>query len=304
MPTLLGSLSPQLGYNPVPEYLFWLPPTCAALALRLATLDASLLFDPTSGCTGRDQITGYRYMLRPPVSRPQLLHIASTLPAESASITTPVLAFGRIRPLKLMPDLPVLALAKGSHEFSVPDLEAHRRSVNQAVGSMAVKEEVAEAWRSRPALAVRLGISTAKVKGGGSGKSIPAAGVITGITITMKGKNTTKSTLKPLKSKKKTREVDSDSDKDYGEGYDDGLDDIIVGERQIYRLRMLGLRKLSNGTKMSENFTKGIIPPFADGPKYEYNAAGQGMSDPRKSKKKKTGPGELYMDLEMEEQVD
>ena len=45
---------------PLTDALSWLPLTFSAIALRIDTLDASLLYDPPSGSTGRDFITGYK----------------------------------------------------------------------------------------------------------------------------------------------------------------------------------------------------------------------------------------------------
>ncbi|KAI8470925.1 MAG: hypothetical protein J3K34DRAFT_520971 [Monoraphidium minutum] len=52
--------------------LAWLPPTAAALAWRIASLDAALLYGGTASAPGRTRVAGYRFVLRPAPLRPPL----------------------------------------------------------------------------------------------------------------------------------------------------------------------------------------------------------------------------------------
>ena len=192
------------------EQLSWLPPTYSAVALRLATLDASLLYDPPSGCTGRDLMAGYLYVLRPPIlasdkTKPQTLRVG----LDAANLTAPVAAFGRIKPLQLLPHLPASFMSLSQKEFSPPSWDKLHISVDQTVEVEA--ENVQLSWTLRPA---PLRPTQFSGKGKGSvGRSAACA--------TAKGKGSKKGGVSKSKVKKKSALAKSfeaaDSDKDYGE---------------------------------------------------------------------------------------
>ncbi len=197
--------------------LSWLPPTYSSIALRLATLDASLLFDPSSGSTGRDQLAGYRYVLRPPVllrdNRRQTSQgsSASKPPLEGAALSAAVAAYGRIRPLQLLPHLPSLLMSQ-RREFSF-DVEDMRSAVELAEEQGLPPEGTQQPWRLRAGLGVK--VVSSKPKGG-----TKPGGAAAGVSAP-KSKGA-KAAAKPSKSKKKGKAKSSpsqDSDKDYGEDF-------------------------------------------------------------------------------------
>ena len=239
--------TPPCSQAPPPastEPLHWLPPTYSAIALRLATLDASVLYDPSLGCTGRDQMAGYRYVLRPPAflpDHPEPYSLQQGLGA--ATFTAPVLPFGRIRPLQLMPQLPGSFMCLPQRQFSLPSEEL-RRSLQHS-GRQPLEQET---WRLRPP-PLRVG-GVGKTKGAAGGKAGGGGSAAAG----GKGKGGTKKSAaaaKAAKNRKKSalaRSLETDdSDKDYGDDYDDGLDGLIDETKYAYNTETSGARKKGGG---------------------------------------------------------
>ncbi|KAG1674622.1 hypothetical protein FOA52_001871 [Chlamydomonas sp. UWO 241] len=238
------------------DYLSWLPPTYSAVSLRLATLDASLLYEPssTSFVTGRTSCAGYKYALRPPVALP---HHRSSAPqlhngVTAAIFNSPMLSFGKLRQMQLMPMLPGEFMCVPPTEFTPPleKLRASLRPKGPPRGPRAggaddggggtddmdddheAEEEEWTRWvdLEAPALAVGTFKPKAGAKAGGSGAAAAAASKAgAGGRSHKKGGGGGKKGGGGASKKKSAaqREAEEDEDKDYGDDYDDGMDDII-----------------------------------------------------------------------------
>ncbi|KAF5834831.1 hypothetical protein DUNSADRAFT_8371 [Dunaliella salina] len=151
------------------EPLSWLPPTYAAVALRLQALDAALYFAPQTRC-GRDRLAGYRYILRPaPVPRPTALEqlrqqmqqqqqqqqhpeqqqnqqqqqqgegIASRCDVLTSGMVPlayggTLTAHGRLKPALFFPELPLAYMSQDQQRMHLP-LEQLRAAVAEAAAA-------------------------------------------------------------------------------------------------------------------------------------------------------------------------
>lgn len=156
-------------------YLSWLPPTFAAVALRISTLDASLLYAPSAGKTGRDQTVGYRYTCRPPVIIGEPGGDPRALTPQDrrcgAILVAPTLSLGKIRALQLLPLLPGEFMCLAPRDF-VPPLEALRSEL----AGVTSYETPGGTWEQRPAPSVKVGGAGGAGAGGGRGGAKGGAG--------------------------------------------------------------------------------------------------------------------------------
>ena len=261
-----GEEEAEKGRNDGPEHLSWLPPTCSAVFLRLAALDAALKYD-SGGCSlggsaskpttivtsnttcARDSLEGYHWILRP-----------SALPqaAEAGLVRGHALEkHGKIRPM-LLPSFPHRYLFRPRVDFSF-DVKKFKADV--AVGSDDLVVATAAATRGfgrggkggrgRPrgrklnlhhagggggggeggANAITYTIVPTSASGGGRGKSIGGGGGGRGRGGLGAGAGgAAAASVGGGGAGAKQNQAGSDSDRHYGSDYDDGEDNFEISD--------------------------------------------------------------------------